>query len=130
MLKKVIIIENEKDYQCDTLQEIVKMLIDENYYNFTSEEKKNKMEMLALANTLNQNVKIVDECNCEVEGNFIIKDEITYILSLLITGNVMLLERKDSDIFVKNIDIPETNDNYIIVNKFAKQLLEKYLQKK
>ena len=61
-----------------------------------------------------------------IEGKFIIKDEITYILSLLTTGNILLLERIDSNIFTKDIDKLNYNDNYIIVNTFANELPKKY----
>ena len=32
MLSKFIIIENNKDYQCNTFEDVVKYFIDENYY--------------------------------------------------------------------------------------------------
>lgn len=133
MLKKIILIENDKEYQCDTMQEVVKKLIDENYYNFTQEEKINKMKMLALANCLNNKKEIIEEyeldTNFSIEGKFIIKDEMTYVLSLLLTNNIILLERIDSNVFTKDLDKSNFNDNYIIVNKFAEMLLQKYINK-
>ena len=52
--------------------------------------------MLAMANTLNKKMEIVDNCSCDnINGKFIIKDEFTYILSLLICGNIVLLEKKN-----------------------------------
>ena len=53
----------------------------------------------------------------------------TYILSLLTTNNVILLERIDSNVFTQNLDKSKFNNNYVIVNKFAKELLKKYLSK-
>lgn len=133
MLKKIILIENDKEYQCDTMQEVVKKLIDENYYSFTQEEKINKMKMLALANCLNNKKEIIEEyeldTNFSIEGKFIIKDEMTYVLSLLLTNNIILLERIDSNVFTKDLDKSNFNDNYIIVNKFAEMLLQKYINK-
>lgn len=133
MLKKIILIENDKEYQCDTMQEVVKKLIDENYYSFTQEEKINKMKMLALANCLNNKKEIIEEyeldTNSSIEGKFIIKDEMTYVLSLLLTNNIILLERIDSNVFTKDLDKSNFNDNYIIVNKFAEMLLQKYINK-
>lgn len=133
MLKKIILIENDKEYQCDTMQEVVKKLIDENYYNFTQEEKINKMKMLALANCLNNKKEIIEEyeldTNFSIERKFIIKDEMTYVLSLLLTNNIILLERIDSNVFTKDLDKSNFNDNYIIVNKFAEMLLQKYINK-
>ena len=133
MLKKIIIIENGKDIQCNTLEDVVKILIDENYYNMTPVQKKEKMKMKALSNCINNKKEIVQELpeNGEesIEDKFIIQDEITYVLSLLTTNNILLLERKDSDIFTKDLNKENLKDNYIIVNTFAKELLSKYIIK-
>lgn len=130
MLKKLIIIENDEQYQYDTLEDIVKELIDENYYNISQEKKIKKMEIKALANCLNNDMEVVQKLkDGDIEDKYIIKDEITYILSLLITGNILLLERIDSNIFTKYLDKSIFTDNYVIVNTFAKELLKHYLKK-
>ena len=138
MLNNLIAIEKKNDYQCNTINELVKKLIDEKYYELTLEQRKNKkrpeisgrqMKMLAMANTLNKKMEIVDNCSCDnINGKFIIKDEFTYILSLLICGNIVLLEKKESNVFIKYTNVPESKDNYIIVNKFAKDILKSYLK--
>ena len=129
MLNNLIAIEKKNDYQCNTINELVKKLIDEKYYELTLEQRKNKMKMLAMANTLNKKMEIVDNCSCDnSNGKFIIKDEFTYILSLLICGNIVLLEKKESNVFIKYTNVPESKDNYIIVNKFAKDILKSYLK--
>lgn len=131
MLKKIIIIENNNKIQCDSEEEVVRLLIDNNYYELTQEEKLEKREIKAIANCINNDIKIVKDVNIEnMEGKFIIKDEMTYILSLLMTNNIMLLERIDSDIYTKSINKSNIKDNYIIVNKFAKIILEDYLKSK
>lgn len=132
MLKKIIIIiENENKIQCDTEEEVVKLLIDDNYYKLSPEEKTEKMEIKAMANCINNKMKIEKEIDInseDVENKFIIKDEKTYVLSLLITNNIILLERIDSNIYTKTIDKSKMKDNYIIVNKYAKDLLKNYLK--
>ena len=129
MLNNLIAIEKKNDYQCNTINELVKKLIDEKYYELTLEQRKNKMKMLAMANTLNKKMVILDICSCDnINGKFIIKDEFTYILSLLICGNIVLLEKKESNVFIKYTNVPESKDNYIIVNKFAKDILKSYLK--
>ena len=129
MLNNLIAIEKKNDYQCNTINELVKKLIDEKYYELTLEQRKNKMKMLAMANTLNKKMEIVDNCSCDnINGKFIIKDEFTYILSLLMCGNIVLLEKKESKVFNKYTNVPESKDNYIIVNKFAKDILKSYLK--
>ena len=37
MLKKLIIIENNKEFQFDTIEELVKVLIDKDFYDYKEE---------------------------------------------------------------------------------------------
>ena len=134
MLKELIIIEGDVDYQCDEISDIVKKMIDNNYYSFNDKEKKNKLKMLAMANCIGEKVEILDEITYEdslnLDGKFIIIDEITYILSLLMINKIVLLERVDANKFAKALDKSQIKDNYIIINKFAKELLLKYLKER
>lgn len=134
MLKKLIFIENGVIEQFNTLSELVRSLIDENFYNMNEEERVKIMEKKALKNCLNTKKKVTmqTQLDGDIEDKFIIKDEITYILSLLTTNKVQLLEKKDrnDDIFTKGIEVKNPKNNYIIVNKYANQLLKKYLKSK
>ena len=130
MLKKIIIIENNNKVQCDTEEEAIKILIDNKYYELNEKEKFEQREIKALANCINNNMKVVKDIDLNkenIDNKFIIKDEKTYIYSLLITNNIMLLERIDSNIYTNKIKKDNIKDNYIIVNKFAKDLLKNYL---
>lgn len=119
MLKKLIAIENGESYQYDTIEELVKDLIDENFYEMQQNEKVKIIQKKAVANSFKsfeeKSLKTIDK----------IEDEMTYILYLLTTNNIVLLEHKDSEIFTKDIDKAELKDNYIIVNSFANELLNK-----
>ena len=129
MLKDLILIENGEEVQCDDLESVVKILIDENFYNLSDEEKKEKMKIKALANSLGLNMEITGDISSEdIDGKFIIKDEITYILSLLKTNKILLLENKNANVFGKDIDKSTIQNNYIIINTFAKDLLSKYIR--
>ena len=129
MLSKIIIIENDNKVQCDSEEEVIKLLIDKRYYELSEKEKLEKREIKALANCINNKMQIVEDADSEdIENKFIIKDEITYVLSLLITNKIILLERIDSNIYTANINKIEMKDNYVIVNKFAKELLKIYLK--
>ncbi|MBO5348854.1 MAG: hypothetical protein J6A89_03430 [Clostridia bacterium] len=130
MLKKLIIIENNIDYQFDNLTELIKNLIDENYYELKEQEKKQKLKMLATANCIGNDLKVVEECTQILDKEIIIKDEITYLLSLVLNNRFILLEEKDANILTKNLDKAKIENNYIIVNTFAKELLIKYLEEK
>ena len=130
MLNKVIIIEDDNKVQCDSVEEVVKTLIDEKYYELDEKEKLEKREMKAIANCINNSFEIVENVNSkDLENKFVIKDETTYVLSLLIINKIILLERIDSNIYTSSIDKSNMKDNYIIVNKFAKKLLKNYLEK-
>ena len=133
MLDKLIIIKDDKDYQCSTFEEIVKYLINENYYNLTKQEKENIMMKKAIEKAVDKGLKIIKNNNQikDLNKSFIIIDEITVILSIIkAQSKIVLLERKDSNIFNKYIKIPNNNDNYAIINTFATQALKNYLATK
>ena len=135
MLDKLIIIEGDKDYQCSTFEEIVKYLINENYYNLTKQEKENIIMKKAIENAIDKGLKIIKNKykikEKDLNKSFIIIDEMTVILSIIKDqSKIVLLERKDSNIFNKYIKIPNNNDNYAIINTFATQALKNYLATK
>ena len=134
MLKGLIILEGNEKYQCNTVKDIAEKLIDNNYYELPAEERKNKIKMLAIANCMNNGIEILEDIKenqeTNLDGKFIIKDEITYILSLWMMNKIVLLERVDANEFLKDIDKSKISDNYIIVNKYAKVILIEYLNKK
>ena len=135
MLDKLIIIEGDKDYQCSTFEEIVKYLINENYYNLTKQEKENIIMKKAIENAKDKGLKIIKNKDQikekDLNKSFIIIDEMTVILSIIKDqSKIVLLERKDSNIFNKYIKIPNNNDNYAIINTFATQALKNYLATK
>ena len=68
MLKKIVIIEGDNKIQCDSEEEVVKILIDSNYYNLTEKEKKEKREIKAMANCMNNKMKIVDQIDINNES--------------------------------------------------------------
>ena len=130
MLSKIIIIENDNKVQCDSEEEVIKLLIDKRYYELSEKEKLERREMKAIANCINNSFEIVENVNSkDLENKFVIKDETTYVLSLLIINKIILLERIDSNIYTSSIDKSNMKNNYIIVNKFAKELLKNYLEK-
>ena len=128
-MKDLILIEGNEKYQFDTLEELIETIIHKKYYEMSENEKKEKLELKAFANCMQENIDIVSKVEelSSIDGKFIIQDEITYVLSLLLLNKDMLLERTNSNIFTKNLDKSNISDNYIIVNHYAKDLLKKYL---
>ena len=132
MLKKLILIENNKKYQFETKEELVEYLLGNGYYQMSKEEKKELLDLNSKAQCLNtefEPIELEDVKNKNIENSFIIYDETTYILSLLLQERIILLENIEANIFTKSIDKTQYTDNYIIVNKFAKRLLEEYIEK-
>ena len=129
-MKDLILIEGNEKYQFDTLEELIETIIHNKYYEMSENVKKEQLELKAFANCMQENVDIVSngEKLTSIDGKFIIQDEITYVLSLLLLNKVMLLERTNSNIFTKNLDKSNISDNYIIVNHYAEDLLKKYLE--
>ena len=117
-MKKIIVIEQENKFQYDSIEELVKELLDENYYNINEEQKYEILKRKAALNKINNNNQIN------------IENEYTYILSLANLNIITVLERKDADIFLKGFDKEKFDGNYIIINKLAKDLLASYINNK
>ena len=130
-MEKLIVIEEKHKYKYDTLENLVEDFISKNYQNISTEEKGIILEKKAAANSIRENIKTIkierypDDFE---ENSFIVSDEISYILSMLKFNKIILLERTDANIFGKYIDKEWIKDNYIIVNKFADEILKKYLE--
>lgn len=134
MLNKLILIENGQSRQFSKEEDLIKYFLGSGYYNQSEEKKMQQMELNALAKCIGTDMKVVkiDRAEAQKEkidlkNKFIVYDEKTYILSLLLTQRAMLLESIDSNIFTGNLDKAGITDNYIIVNTFAEKLLDKYI---
>jgi len=130
MLKNLIVIENDDKYQYDNLEELVKGIIDKDYYNMTEQQKLEKRELKAFANCLMTDVEVVNDVPSNMENKFVNIDEVTYIYSLLRLNKVVLLESTNSNFLTKYLDKSNITDNYIIVNHFAEELLKSYIERR
>ena len=130
-MENLIVIEGKEKYKYNDIESLIKGFINERYYNMSETEQKNELEKKAIANTIQDNIKIY---NMEAKAQnydkeaFIIYDEITYILSMLKFNKIILLEKTNANIFGKYINKENITDNYIIVNKFANEIIQKYLE--
>lgn len=116
MLQNLIVIENGRNYQFENEQELVKKLISEDYYDLPQDKKIEQIKIKAIANSLNLKKDIPNN----------IDNEKDFILSLLVDNDkLVLLEKRESNIFTEKLDKSQFTKNYILVNKFAKQLLNK-----
>ena len=132
-MEKLIIIEGKEKYKYDNAKDLIKEFIDKNYFDISKEEKKNILEKKSIANTMMDNIKIakINKFPDDYDDKaFILYNEVSYILSLLKFNKIILLERTDANVFGRYINKKEIEDNYIIVNKFANEILKKYLEEK
>lgn len=130
-MKNLIVIEGKEKYQYDDLQSLVKSFISQNYYEMSKEEKEKELEKKTIANTMLEKIKTLKfekEITEIDEDAFILYDEVTFILSLAKFDKIILLERTDANIFGKYIDKQSFEDNYIIINKYADEIIKKYLK--
>ena len=130
-MENLIVIEGKEKYKYNDIESLIKGFINERYYNMSETEQKNELEKKAIANTIQDNIKIYNigskVQNYDKEA-FIVYDEITYILSMLKFNKIILLEKTNANIFGKYINKENITDNYIIVNKFANEIIQKYLE--
>lgn len=130
-MENLIVIEGKEKYKYNDIESLIKGFINEKYYNMSETEQKSELEKKAIANTIQDNIKIYNmgskAQNYDKEA-FIVYDEITYILSMLKFNKIILLEKTNANIFGKYINKENITDNYIIVNKFANEIIQKYLE--
>ena len=115
-LKNLIVIEEDRQEQFDTVEELVKALLHPNYYEMTPEEKEKILKLKSAQNSIGM-----------PQNSIIIQDEITYILSLVALDKIILLERKEADLFAKSLDKTQMKNNYIEINFYVKDILRSYL---
>lgn len=129
-MENLIVIEGKEKYQYKDIKSLIENFISKNYFDMSEVERKNELEKKAIANTMQSNIKIVKlEKTGDFEENaFILYDEISYILSMLKFNKIILLERTDANIFGRYINKKNIKDNYIIINKFANEIMKEYLK--
>ena len=131
-MENLIVIEGKEKYQYKDIKGLIENFINKNYFNMSEEERQKELEKKTIANTMLNNIKVVKLENGKKifdENSFILYDEISYILSMLKFNKIVLLEKTNSNIFSKYINKENIESNYIIINKFANEILEKYLEK-
>lgn len=134
--KNLIILTKANNFQLDTLEELVEIYFGQDYKNKTEEEKIQKrykkiypFALLHKMNVLlNQTTEVIDGKLKKVEK--VNKDKSVYInndenffLSLCKMGEIRIFEKKEANIFGKNIDKTKMNGNYIIIDMFLDTIL-------
>ena len=134
-MENLIIIEGENKQGFASIEDIVKVCINKEYYSMNEEEKCLELEKMAFANAGVYNIPVINfkenlDENRISANVFVFYDEITHILSLAKIGKIVILEKTECNMFTKYIDKSNIEDNYVIINKFVDEILSKYLSEK
>ena len=129
-MENLIVIEGKEKYQYKDIKSLIENFINKNYFDMSKEERKTELEKKTIANTMQSNIKVakLEKTGDFDENTFILYDEICYILSMAKFNKIILLERADANIFGRYINKENIKDNYIIINKFANEIMKKYLK--
>lgn len=130
-MENLIVIEGKEKYQYKDIKSLIEDFISKNYFNMSKVERKNELEKKTIANTMQSDIKIakLEKETMDFDENaFVLYDEISYILSMLKFNKIILLERTDANIFGRYINKENIKNNYIIINKFANDIMKKYLK--
>ena len=133
----VVIIQGQQ-FKLKNLNNLVASIFGKSYFDLSQEERlKVRYEKahaisqfhkyLPIVNTeqgtYGDNFDIVKK-DYDFDNAFIIDDDYSYILSLCKINSFMLLEVRNSNIFTGLIDKSEIKDDLVVINHFAKEILD------
>ena len=133
----VVIIQGQQ-FKLKNLNNLVASIFGKSYFDLSQEERlKVRYEKahaisqfhkyLPIVNTeqgtYGDNFDIIKK-DYDFENAFIIDDDYSYILSLCKINSFMLPEVRNSNIFTGLIDKSEIKDDLVVINHFAKEILD------
>ena len=133
----VVIIQGQQ-FKLKNLNNLVASIFGKSYFDLSQEERLKVRyekahaisqfhEYLPIVNTeqgtYGDNFDIIKK-DYDFENAFIIDDDYSYILSLCKINSFMLLEVRNSNIFTGLIDKSEIKDDLVVINHFAKEILD------
>lgn len=135
--KNYVVVEYEKKYEFDKIEDIIKSILGEDYYNLSEEEKYKKLKLKTFMNAGIKNIPIIEMKNSKQildikEEIYILKDEITFLLSLAKNKDIVIFEKESNKELAKDIDttnLRKVSEEYIVINDCANQILEKEISK-
>ena len=134
----LVVIIQRQQFKLKNLNNLVASIFGKSYFDLSQEERlKVRYEKahaisqfhkyLPIVNTeqgtYGDNFDIVKK-DYDFENAFIIDDDYSYILSLCKINSFMLLEFRNSNIFTGLIDKSEIKDDLVVINHFAKEILD------
>lgn len=135
--KNYVVVEYEKKYEFDKIEDIIKSILGENYYDLSEEEKYEKLKLKTYINAVAKNIPIIEMKNSKQildikEEIYILKDEMTFLLSLAKNKDIVIFEKESNKELAKDIDttnLRKISEEYIVINDCANQILEKEISK-
>lgn len=135
--KNYVVVEYEKKYEFDKIEDIIKSILGENYYDLSEEEKYKKLKLKTYINAVAKNIPIIEMKDTKQTPNieneiYILKDEMTFLLSLAKNKDIVIFEKESNKVLAKDIDttnLRKISEEYIVINDCANQILEKEISK-
>lgn len=123
-MNNLIVITKDNTYKLNNYIKLYELFLGEDYFNLNKEEQKERIKQKAKIYSYQENIKLVNiNDNYDKEKPYILIDnEINYILSIIKLYNILILENRDSNIFIKDFMKQETKDNYFIINNYIDKL--------
>lgn len=123
-MKNIIIITDKNSCMINTKEELIELFLGYDYFTLTNEKRKERLlEKASLYSFNNINlVKLNDNYN-KKDPYILIDNEINFILSLLKLNNIIILENRNSNVFIKDFMKDDTTDNYFIINNYIDKIL-------
>ena len=137
-MEPLVVIIQGRQFKLKNLNNLVASIFGKSYFDLSQEERlKVRYEKahaisqfhkyLPIVNTeqgtYGDNFDIIKK-DYDFENAFIIDDDYSYILSLCKINSFMLLEVRNSNIFTGLIDKSEIKDDLVVINHFAKEILD------
>ncbi len=140
--KNLIINLNKKAYQLDELEDLIILVLGQDYLNLSETEKFIKRYTSLFPFSIENKYLLIDsrrgiiksenifenKSTYSIKNSLFIDDEIVYFLSLCKINQIQILEKVGANIFANNIKINEIKSNYVLINHFVDKLLKDYLK--
>lgn len=134
----LIVIIQGQQFKLKNLNNLVASIFGKSYFDLSQEERlKVRYEKAHAISQFHKYLPIVNteqgtygdnfdilKKDYDFENAFIIDDDYSYILSLCKINSFMLLEVRNSNIFTGLIDKSQIKDDLVVINHFAKEILD------
>lgn len=123
-MKNIIVITDKNSCMINTKEELIELFLGYDYFTLSNEKRKERLlEKASLYSFNNINLVKLDDNYNKKDPYILIDNEINFILSLLKLNNIIILEKRNSNVFIKDFMKNDTTDNYFIINNYIDKIL-------